>query len=53
METRIRRTGITCRLYYENMEGGHGGTSNQEQLAHRIALEYTFFARELMDDELN
>ena len=35
-------------LYYENMEGGHGGTSNQEQLAYRIALEYTFFARQLM-----
>jgi prolyl oligopeptidase len=35
-------------FYYENMEGGHGGTSNQEQLAYRIALEYTYFARRLM-----
>jgi prolyl oligopeptidase len=35
-------------FYYENMEGGHGGTSNQDQLAHRIALEYTYFARMLM-----
>lgn len=35
-------------FYYENMEGGHGGTANQNQLAYRIALEYTFFARELM-----
>jgi prolyl oligopeptidase len=35
-------------FYYENMEGGHGGTSNQAQLAHRIALEYTYFARQLM-----
>jgi prolyl oligopeptidase len=35
-------------FYYENMEGGHGGTSNQDQLAYRIALEYTYFARELM-----
>jgi prolyl oligopeptidase len=34
--------------YYENMEGGHGGTANQEQLAYRIALEYTYFARRLM-----
>jgi len=34
--------------YYENVEGGHGGTSNQEQLAYRIALEYTYFARRLM-----
>jgi prolyl oligopeptidase PreP (S9A serine peptidase family) len=31
------------------MEGGHGGASNQDQLAYRIALEYTFFARNLMD----
>jgi prolyl oligopeptidase len=35
-------------FYYENIEGGHGGTTNQDQLAHRIALEYTYFARELM-----
>jgi Serine proteases of the peptidase family S9A len=35
-------------FYYENMEGGHGGASNQDQLAHRIALEYAYFARELM-----
>jgi prolyl oligopeptidase len=34
--------------YYENMEGGHGGTSNQDQLAYRIALEYTYFVRQLM-----
>jgi prolyl oligopeptidase len=36
-------------LYYENMEGGHGGTANQEQLAYRTALEYTYFAKMLMD----
>lgn len=36
--------------YYENMEGGHGGTANQEQLAYRIALEYAYFARRLMTD---
>jgi prolyl oligopeptidase len=35
-------------FYYENMEGGHGGTANQDQLAYRIALEYTYFARQLM-----
>ena len=38
-------------FYYENMEGGHGGTSNQDQLAYRIALEYTYFARMLMGIE--
>ncbi len=35
-------------LYYENIEGGHGGTANQEQLAFRTALEYAYFARRLM-----
>jgi prolyl oligopeptidase len=34
--------------YYENIEGGHGGTANQDQLAYRIALEYAYFARRLM-----
>ena len=35
-------------LYYENFEGGHGGTANQEQLAFRTALEYMYFIRALM-----
>jgi prolyl oligopeptidase len=35
-------------FYYENTEGGHGGTSNQEQLAYRTALEFTYFAHMLM-----
>lgn len=35
-------------FYYENTEGGHGGTSNQQQLAYRTALEYAYFARMLM-----
>jgi prolyl oligopeptidase len=34
--------------YYENIEGGHGGTANQEQLAMRTALEYIYFVRQLM-----
>lgn len=36
--------------YYENIEGGHGGTANQEQLAMRTALEYVYFMRELMGE---
>ena len=35
-------------FYYENIEGGHGGTANQEQLAMRTALEYAYFIRMLM-----
>jgi prolyl oligopeptidase len=34
--------------YYENMEGGHSGASNQDQLAYRIGLEYAYFAKMLM-----
>jgi prolyl oligopeptidase len=34
--------------YYENIEGGHGGTTNQDQLAMRTALEYIYFVRQLM-----
>ena len=30
-------------LYFENIEGGHGGASNNEQRANLVALENTFF----------
>ncbi|WP_425410686.1 prolyl oligopeptidase family serine peptidase [Hyphococcus sp.] len=36
-------------FYYENIEGGHGGTANQDQLAYRTALEYAYFATMLME----
>jgi prolyl oligopeptidase len=36
--------------YYENIEGGHGGTANQDQLSKRIALEYAYFAKMLMGE---
>ena len=38
-------------FYYENIEGGHGGTANQDQLAYRTALEFAYFAKMLMGDE--
>ena len=34
-------------LYYENIEGGHGGAANNAQRAFMTALAWTFFAREL------
>ena len=37
-------------LYFENREGGHGGTANQDQLAFRTALEYAYFIDRLMPD---
>lgn len=47
---RLRELGYDF-FYYENMEGGHSGAANQDQLAHRIALEYAYFARMLMPVE--
>ena len=34
--------------FYENIEGGHGGAADNEQLAYRIALSFEFFRRYLM-----
>jgi prolyl oligopeptidase len=34
-------------LYYENVEGGHGGAANNEQRAYMSALAYTFLWKEL------
>lgn len=38
-------------FFYEVIEGGHGSGANIEQQAHTTALEYTYFARQLMDQE--
>ena len=34
-------------LYYENIEGGHGGAANNKQAAHMEALAYTFLWQKL------
>jgi prolyl oligopeptidase len=34
-------------LYYENIEGGHGGAANNKQAAFMSALAYTFLLNEL------
>jgi prolyl oligopeptidase len=33
--------------YYENIEGGHGGSANNAQAAHMSALAYTFLWEKL------
>lgn len=33
--------------YYENIEGGHGGSSTNEQTATRVAMEYTYLLMKL------
>lgn len=38
-------------LYYENIEGGHGGAANHEQAAFMDALAYTFLAQHLGEPE--
>jgi prolyl oligopeptidase len=34
-------------LYYENIEGGHGGAANNKQAAYMQALAYTFLLKQL------
>ena len=34
-------------LYYENIEGGHGGAANNKQAAYMRALAYVFLRKEL------
>ena len=36
-------------LYYENIEGGHGGAADNEQRAFMTALAYTFLWNELAE----
>ena len=36
-------------LFFENTDGGHSAAANLKQTAERLALEFTYFARKLMD----
>ncbi len=36
-------------LYYENTEGGHSAAADQRERARRLALEFTYLARRLVD----
>jgi prolyl oligopeptidase len=46
MMARMRDAGQNV-LYYENIEGGHGGAANNSQRAHMSALAYTFLWQNL------
>jgi prolyl oligopeptidase len=48
MVARMRDLGHDV-LYYENVEGGHGGAATNKQSAHMWALAYTFLWKELQD----
>ena len=36
-------------LYYENIEGGHGGSANNEQAAFMSSLAYSFLWNQLQE----
>lgn len=46
MVARMKEQGHNV-LYYENIEGGHGGAANNKQAAFMSALAYTFLLQEL------
>ncbi|MGA2661134.1 MAG: prolyl oligopeptidase family serine peptidase, partial [Verrucomicrobiota bacterium] len=46
MAARMKEQGHDV-LYYENIEGGHGGAANNQQAAFMSALAYTFLLHEL------
>ena len=46
MAAKLKSLGQTVE-YYENMEGGHKGSSTKEQMAKRIALAFTHLWRQL------
>jgi prolyl oligopeptidase len=46
MVERLRELGYPV-LYYENVEGGHGGAADNQQRAHLMALEYTYLWAQL------
>lgn len=48
MAARLERMGKPF-LYYENIDGGHSAAANLAETAKRVALEYTFLSRKLMD----
>lgn len=50
MAARIAELGIDDTVYYENIEGGHGGAANNEQRAFMSAMAWTFLWKELGSD---
>lgn len=46
MMARLQELGKAA-LYYENIEGGHGGAADNQQAAHMAALAYTFLWQQL------
>jgi prolyl oligopeptidase len=50
MAQRLEDMGIPF-LYYENIDGGHAGAANLEETAHSYALNYSYLAAKLMNED--
>ena len=48
MAARMQEMGLPF-LYFENTNGGHAASANQQERAERIALEFTYLVRQLFD----
>ena len=48
MAAKLEEMGLPF-LYYENIDGGHDAAANQRERAKRIALEFTYLSRKLID----
>jgi prolyl oligopeptidase len=48
MAARMEEMGLPF-LFYENTDGGHAASANLQERARRIALEYTYLTRRLVD----
>ena len=48
MAARMERMGLPF-LYFENTNGGHAASANLQERAERVALEFTYLTRKLID----
>jgi prolyl oligopeptidase len=48
MAARMKAMGLPY-LFFENTNGGHSASANLQERAERVALEFTYFTRKLMD----
>ncbi|HWF76568.1 MAG TPA: prolyl oligopeptidase family serine peptidase [Caulobacteraceae bacterium] len=48
MAARMQEMGLPY-LFFENTNGGHSASANLQERAERVALEFTYFTRKLMD----
>ncbi len=48
MAARMREMGLPF-LYFENTNGGHAASANLQERAERVALEFTYLTRKLID----